>query len=502
VTGFPAGSPGEHRTRPRPRQEPEELRLETADPIVTLISHVRSTRFEDLPARVVDVVKKAIVDTVGAGIAGSSAAMGRLVTDMVRDYGGRRDSTLWVHGDKVPAPEAAFANAIMARCRELDDVHEGTPRVGIGHGGHVSVMVVPAALAAVECMARPVTGQELIAAIAVGGDLIPRMRMAAGDAGRVGWEAPTIAPFGVAATIGKLHHFDEELFANAMGAAYAHCSGTILSTSDGTWDVWLNAGMAARAGMIAAELARRGHQGAKSPLLGGAGLYPLYFRKEYHEDALLSDLGTEFESANVSVKPYSSCKCTHHTIYTVLEMMKRHGFRGPDIERIAVRTCDYNMWLVVLNEKGEPKYAPRNLNEAQFSMPFTMATAIVKGTVFSDVLTEDTLSDPDILRLARTISVEVTAEKNELMKKEGYPPDDVDVYTRDGRVFRGCEPYVKGHPQNPMTFDEVVEKFERCAALSARPLSAKALDAFVADVRALDSIADVRGLVPSLHENA
>jgi 2-methylcitrate dehydratase PrpD len=472
--------------------------VEIADPIVTLISYIRKTRFEDVPARVVDVVKKAIVDTVGAGIAGSSAAMGKLATEMVRDYGGRRDSTLWVYGDKVPAPEAAFANAIMARCRELDDVHEGTPRVGIGHGGHVNAMVVPAALAAVECMARPVSGKELITAIAIGGDIIPRIRMAAGDAGRVGWEAPTISPFGVAATVGKLQGFDEALLANAMGAAYAHCSGTILSTSDGTWDVWLNAGTGARAGMIAVELARRGHQGAKSPLLGSAGLYPLYFRKEYHEDALLSGLGKEFESGNVSIKPYSSCKCTHHTIYTALEMMKKHDFRGADIERIAVRTCEYNMWLVVLNEKGEPKYAPRNLNEAQFSMPFTMATAIVKGTVFSDVLTEDTLNDPEILRLARKISVEATAEKNELMKKEGYPPDDVDIYTVDGRVLRGCEQYVKGHPQNPMTFDEVVEKFERCAQLSAKPLSRKGLDGFLADVRTLEAVADVRGLIQDL----
>jgi 2-methylcitrate dehydratase PrpD len=473
----------------------------TVDPIVTLVRYVHRTRFEDLPARVVDVVKKAILDTVGAGIAGSSAAMGTLVTEMIRDHGGRRDSTLWVHGHEVPAPEAAFANAIMARCRELDDVHEGSPRAGIGHGGHVNVMVVPAALAAVECMGRPVSGAELLTAIAIGGDIIPRIRMAAGDAGRLGWEAPTIAPFGVAATIGKLQDLDEERLANAMGAAYAQCSGTILSTSDGTWDVWLNAGTAARAGLIAAELARRGHQGAKSPLLGGAGLYPLYFRGEYHEAALLSDLGEDFESANVSIKPYSSCKGTHHAIYTVLELMKAHELRAGDVERVAVRTCDYNMRLVVLDEQGEPKHTPRNLNEAQFSMPFTVAAAIVKGAVFPDVLAEDTLHDAEILRLARKVFVEATPEKNELMKREGYPPDDVDIYTRDGRVLGGCEPYVKGHPQKPMTFDDVVEKFQRCVQLSARPLSPEGLDAFVADVRALEALADVRGLVRHLRED-
>jgi 2-methylcitrate dehydratase PrpD len=111
--------------------------------------------------------------------------MGRMVAEMVVDRGGKPESTRWAHGDRLPASEAAFANAIMARWRELDDVHEGTPRLGIG------------------------------------------------------------------ATAGKLLGFDERTVANAMGAAYAHCAGNILSTGDGTRDVWLNAGVGARAGLTA-----------------------------------------------------------------------------------------------------------------------------------------------------------------------------------------------------------------------------------------------------------
>jgi 2-methylcitrate dehydratase PrpD len=469
--------------------------LAVSDPTGKIITYVCKARYEDLPENVVDVVKKAVVDTVGAAIAGSSAPMGRMVADMVQDRGGRRDSTLWVHGGRIPASEAAFANAIMGRCRELDDVHEGTPRLGMGHGGHVNVMIIPAALAAAESLSHGVSGKALITAIAVGGDLIPRLRMAAGTAGRLGWEGPTVSPLGVAATVGKLLDFDETVLANAMGAAYAHCAGNILSTSDGTWDVWLNAGMGARAGLTAAELAQRGHQGAKLPLLGGAGLYPLYFRGEYHEEALLSDLGTEFESGNVSIKPYPSCKCTHHAIYTTLELMRRHCLQAKDIERISVRTCQYNMRLVVVDDNGAPRPAPRNLNEAQFSMPFTIAVAAVRGTVFTDVLNDEALHDPDILRMFGKISVEATADKDALQKAEGYPPDDVDIHTVDGRIYRGCEPYVKGHPQNPMSFDEVVEKFWKCVDLSVKPLSRKELDTFLTEVKTLEHVADVRPLV-------
>ncbi len=468
--------------------------MATPDPIVALAEHALGVRYEDLPQQVVATVKKAVIDTAGAGLAGSSAELGQIVAAMARENGGSPDGTLWLFGDKVPASEAAFANAVMARCRELDDVHEGSPRAGRGHGGHVNVTIVPAALAVVEHLPWPVSGRDLITAIAVGGDVLVRLRLAAGDAGRLGWEGPTVSPFGVAAAVGRLYRLDTGALLNAMGAAYAHCSGNVLSTSDGTWDVWLNAGMGARAGVVAVELARRGHRGARAPLLGGAGLYPLYFRGEYHAEALLSGLGKEFESGAVSIKPYAACKATHHAIYTSLALLHRHRIDPAAIERIEVRTSDYNMQLAGLNEHGEPKYAPRTINEAQFSIPFTMALAIMQGAVLPDTLTREALADPAILRLSRKITLRVTDDKNELARREGYPPVDVDIHTVDGKIWSGCELYVKGHPSNPMTLEEVIEKFQRCAELSALPLAPEAMHAFCGLIADLETLEDVRGI--------
>ena len=458
------------------------------DPISRLVDNALVVRYEDLPPHVVETVKKAIVDTVGAGLAGSSAELGRIVMAMASDN----------YGELMPPSEAAFVHAIMARCRELDDVHEGSPRVGFGHGGHVNVMIVPAALAVIERLPRPVSGRELITAIAVGGDILVRLRLAAGEAGRLGWEGPTVAPFGVAATVGRLYRLERETLANAMGAAYAHCAGNVLSTSDGTWDVWLNTGIAARAGIVAVELARRGHRGARAPLLGSAGLYPLYFRGEYHEQALLSGLGEDFESGNVSVKPYASCKATHHPIYTALELKQRHRIDPSAITRIVVRTSDYSMRLAGLDENGAPKVAPRSINDAQFSIPFTISLALMRGTVMPDTLSEDALTDAAILGLAGRIKLQVTDDKNALAKREGYVPADVDIHMKDGRVWSGCEPYVKGHPRNPMDFDAVVEKFRRCSGLVASPLQAHALDAFCSTVRGLETVDDARSVRRSL----
>ena len=465
--------------------------IEQADPTAQLTGYIEATRYEHLPAHVIAAIKKSFLDTIGAGIAGRSTEIGRIVSDMARENGGKEEATLWTQGDRVPAAEAAFANAVMARCRELDDVHEGSPRVGMGHGGHVNVMLVPAALATVESLHGPTSGKDLIAALAVGGDLIPRLRMAAGNAGRLGWEGPTLAPFGVVATVARLRRFDRTTTASALGTAYAHCAGNILSTSDGTWDVWLNAGIAARSGMVSAELARRGHKGARAPFLGSSGLYPLYFRGEYHADALLSDLGKEFESGNVSIKPYSSCKATHHAIYTLQTLMARHGIDEAAIDRIDVRTSDYNIRLAVLNEHGEPKHSPRNLNEAQFSIPFTMAAVAVRGSVFPDVFNEAILGDRRVRSLARKIEVSPSAEKNALASKEGYASADVEVHLANGATYAGCEPNVKGHPANPLTFDEVAEKFAKCVALTDNAMPDRSAEQLIDAVARLEECDDV-----------
>lgn len=121
-----------------------------------------------------------------------------------------------------------------------------------------------------------------------------------------------------------------------------------------------------------------------------------------------------------------------------------------------------------------------------------MPCSVAAATVFP------TLKDAEILKLSRKITVEASAEKDEIMKKQGYPPDDVDIYTTASKVYSGAEPFVKGHPQNPMSFEECVEKFRRCVEFSAKLLPAKRLDEFLRQAEKLEDIDDVRGIVANL----
>jgi 2-methylcitrate dehydratase PrpD len=128
-----------------------------------------------------------------------------------------------------------------------------------------------------------------------------------------------------------------------------------------------------------------------------------------------------------------------------------------------------------------------------------MATAIVKGRVFNNVVNESSPNDPEILKISRKIAARATPEKEAIMKHEGFPADDVDIWTKDGRVFRGCELYVKWQPQNSMTVDEAVEKFNRCASIAVRPISQAKLDGFVEKVLSLDRLDEVRSLMAHLN---
>jgi 2-methylcitrate dehydratase PrpD len=467
------------------------------DPAQSLARYACRARFEDLPAETVRTVVHALIDTIGAGLAGSASDFGRLVLQRAMHNGGRAESTVIACPIKLPRAEAAFTNAIMARALELDDVHEGSPRTALGHGGHVNVVVVPAVLAVADACDRPFGGRELITALAVGGDVMARIRLAGGDAGRLGWEGPTFGSFGVAAALANLLAFTPDEALSALSAAYAQCAGNIQSTSDGAWDVWLNAGTAARAGVIAVELAERGYKGTTAPLLGSSGLYPLYFRGEYHEEALLGELGKHFESGNVSIKPYATCKATHHALHTSAAILRRTGTSHRAVRKVVVTTSAYKMRMVALDQGGQPKAMPTSLAEAQFHLPFALAVCLIRGSALPIDLTTS-LGDPRVLDLARRIVVRHDAVKDDLQRAVGYPPDDVAIEFDDGAVAHGCEEFVKGHPKDPFTAAEICKKFRRCIEVTGLPANERVVSEFLDQAICLPDASDVNSLLLSL----
>lgn len=460
------------------------------DPIQQIVRQIVKARYEDLSSAVVEVVKKSILDTMGAAIAGSSAPAGIAVTEVVRDWGGRKDGTLAVYGGKVPVQGAILANTTMARCLELDDMHEGG-------GGHVSVNVVPASLVVAEWTKSHVSGKDLILAIALGSELVCRMRLAAGRNLKIGWPTESFAAFGVVACAGKMLGLNEEQILNGMGIAYNSFGGTNQAVADGTWALWLIPGTGGAGGITSVELARKGFVGTRNPLLGIFGLYPLYFRGEYDEKKLLDGFGDRWEIVDISIKPYPSCKLTHHAIYTTIGLVEKHDIRPEDVEAITVKRANsFTAKIVCFDDRGELKHSPRRPSEAQFSLPYTMANAVVKRRLTLEDITDKAITDPGVLAISSKVKVEVDSSRDSETAQTA--PVEVEIRVKGGKVFSGCEEFVKGHPRNPMSMAECIDKFKYCASYAEKPLPEKNLSVFIDKVRNLEEERNVTALMQYL----
>ena len=459
------------------------------DPILRFVQHIRQARYEDLPPPVVEAVKITILDTIGAALAGSSSEAGRGIARIAQRYGGAGGSTLMAHGVTVAPPMAVMANGIMARCRELDGTHETG-------GGHVGVCIVPAAFAIAEIAAPPVSGRDLALAIALGVDMLCRLRMGAGKSRAIGWMAETMAPISIAAVGARLLGFDQERMLDAIGVAYAACSGNVQPTVEGAWSLWVPAGTAAANGILALDMAREGFQGPRNPLSGEFGLYRLYFRGDYDAAALLDWLGERNEIANSSLKPYPTCKYTHHAIATALKLVDENRLAPEQVKQVTVTTNTMGATQCGFDASGAPKITPESPGAAKFSIPFTVAAAIARRRVTLDEFTDESIRDPGLLALAARVETRIDPAKDALPLL--YPPMDVRIETTDGRLFQGCEEFVKGHPSNPFTLADCEQRFRAAAAWAARPIPAVRLDRFVAMVKDLEHLNDAAEMMPLL----
>lgn len=448
------------------------------DLMQAIVRHISDAKYDDLTTETVEVIKKLFLDTLGTTIAGTGATGSKALVDLAKDWGGKAESTIWVFGEMVPAHHAALVNCTMARALDLDDVHEAG-------GGHLSATVVPISLILAEYIGRPIKGKDAVLAIAIGADLICRLRRALTT--NPGWLAETFSPFGVVAMAGKLMGFDEEHLANALGLAYSMCSTNLQANLDGALSVRLQQGIGAQAGVLAAILAKNGFTGAKNVFEGKYGLYRLYGQNRYNLDVVTDQLGKRFEIVNDSIKPYPCCKFAHMPIYATLEIMKEQKIDPKEITQVTVFTNSngYNICAA-----GDNKVDLKNTVDAQFSIPYTVAVAAVRGKVFIDDFTEETIRDSDVLELARKVTVRVDPELDKIPQM--IVPNRVDLDVKGGKRYSMHVEYVKGHPRNPMSMTECIEKFQQCVPFSAKPLNQAHVASIIELVEHLEVLDDVR----------
>ena len=453
---------------------------------LTLAKHIADINYDHLPSNVLDAAKKSFLDALGVTLAAGTLGEGcKAFVDLAIAEGGKKESTIWGFGAKAPAFMAAFANGSMAHALDFEDAHDEAPV-------HPNAATIPAALAVAESIGD-VSGKEFVTAIVLGCDLVCRLGLALnGNPLEDGWYIPPIlGAFGATAAVCKLLNLTVEqiLDAFSLTLCQATCSAELTHSPHSVVRSIRDA-FSAKAGVLSALLAKQGVTGFHQPIEGKAGLYNLYARGNYDPSRLTNELGRTFEGANVSFKPWPSCRGTHSYIDAVLQILDARNLKPSDVEAIKVVVSPVNQMLC---EPLERKQNPVTAIDAKFSLPFVVATALLYGKVTLDHFTPQALADQDVLAIARKVTYEVDTGQTLKEAARGF----LQINTRNETLSKRVD-FAYGHPKNPISQEALVSKFMDCARHSAKRISKKKLDEIVELILNLEQVENIREITEAL----
>jgi 2-methylcitrate dehydratase PrpD len=438
----------------------------------------QALRWEQVPQATRASVRRELLDYLGAAIAGRAAAGLPQWLKVLIDMGGRPDARV-IGGPRVPAPTAALCNGYFGHVLEFDDTHDEA----VLHAGSATI---PAAFAAAGLRGE-VSGKEFCEAVLLGIELTCRLGVATRlNLVEGGWIYTALfGHFGATLAAARLVDRRAEVLRNALGIVYCLASGNHQSTREGAPTKHVQPGFAAANAITAALMASGGLPGVKHPLTGEDGLSRVYLRGRFDPTRAIRALGTEWEFDRLSIKPYPTCRLTHPAISAALDLRAQLGREAEKIERVEL-VIGPQAHDVVGRDVAE-KRTPKTRVNAQFSVYWSVASALAYGEVTPRQLAEEIPPSPKL---------------REWIGKISGTPDPAAAQ----RDVGGCklrahgefgtreveQTSAKGHPDYPVTDDELLAKFK------ANLRYAKVRDGQAADladaIMDIDSLSDVRPL--------
>lgn len=456
------------------------------DPAGDLARFVVNTKYEDLPADVVEVAKKEIFDTIAATIGGSGWEASPKIAQLAAEMGGTPQASIFMYGGKVSLPTAAFAFGCMARAIDIGSVH--------ALGTHVGEWILPALLPVAEWKGH-VTGKELITAYAVSAEVITRI-VAAAVAGKqsASPRAQKMVPgeftgvFGAAAGVAKLLDCTVEETWNAMGIGWSSASYGNFSY-EGDQMPRVQHSFKAQAGMQAVLLAKRGATGPKGIFLGPRGMFSHEFDWDTKPELISEGLGKKWLYVDgLNLKPYATSLGYHSVADSTIELVKEHNISYRDIQSIH---CTVSVWTG-RDWTGQNMY-PATVPAAMYDLRYIVATAAIKGTLFLDAYTKEEMSRADKRELWNKITITVDAGlpmfRNHVVK----------ITLKDGTTYSKQNEYVKGtFPQKPMTWDDLHAKYQSCISYAAEDLAPSQYEQVEKMCRDLENVSNASIILSTL----
>jgi 2-methylcitrate dehydratase PrpD len=414
---------------------------------------ILSTSYKELNSEVILQSKKLILDLMGVSLAGYKLMdFPRLIVSYMDSLGGNPEASIFqtTTKKKLPAVNAAFANAACAHALDMDDGH----RFAALHPGTV---VIPAAFAAAELSGA--TTKELIAGVVAGYEVMIRIGMAINPSSlNRGFHATGITgPFGAVAAAANIMKLGREEIIGALGLAGLQGSGLLQVNHDveGAKVKPINPARAAMSGLLSCVLAQKGAKGPLNIFEGQDGFLQAV-TDEVKKDLLTRDLGKKFEICNTYIKFYSACRHAHACIDAAMEAFHQSQIEITEIVKISVETYPAAIRLAGITDVTTP-------SSARFSIPFSVALALIKKGAGADKYSEENIRDENIRCLSRKVEFSVGKKWEKL-----YPNRrgaSVRILDDKKRSFSSEVELAKGEPENPASSDEIYNKFHTNAAL-------------------------------------
>jgi 2-methylcitrate dehydratase PrpD len=349
------------------------------------------------------------------------------------------------------AAGAAFVNGTAAHGEDFDDTFEGGPV-------HAGAVIVPAVLAA--CERHNPDGRMALIGIAVGTEVLCRLSLVVPKAVHKAGFHPTaiFGAMGAAAGVGAALGLNARQIVDALGIAGSMASGIIEYLAEGAWTKRLHAGWAAQSGIRAALLARQGFVGPRTVLEGVHGLFHGFAHTTHGDyEALTSDFGTRWVTDTLAFKPYP-CGTMAQPYIDCARRVAARGVKANDIAEIVCEVAEgtvHRLW-----EPLADKQRPRNGYAAKFATPYLLATGFVHGGVGLGAFTETAITDREVLALAAKVKFVIDPQNPYPNNYTGH----LRATMKDGGVVEERQPHMRGGAQEPLTRQDVTDKF----ALNAR----------------------------------
>lgn len=418
-----------------------------------LVEYLHAINPENLPAEVLDRGRYFLLDYLSVAVRGSVEESAKCVQRMIQRSGATGCATVIGAPIRTIPTLAALANGTASHGIEQDDTHSGGSI-------HLGTTMYSVALALSEARPQTPSGQ-FFAAVVAGYEMAARIAMAVQPKEHyaLGFHpTQTCGVFGAAITASRLLGLTSTRMLAAVGIAGSMAAGSMEFLAEGAWTKRIHPGLAAQNGIQAAMLAAEGFTGPSHILEGRDGFLQGYSRRPIAE--LLTDgLGESFEILRTAVKPHACCRYMQGPIDAILQMMREHPIDAGQIKTIEVSMLEAG-WGIVC-EPREKKYHPESVVDAQFSMPFGAAVAVLDGAAGLDQFTLQHIHSPAVGKMMGKVILMKDVRLEKTFPREW--PARVVIGLEDGRQFEKYIRHPKGDPENPLTWDEMVAKFRSLA---------------------------------------